>query len=66
MNCEICEWWKDYNDRVYACISTDCRRNRIELRRCKYIPAPGIESHLYIYTDSNYVCSGWRKIETHL
>jgi hypothetical protein len=65
MNCGTCVWWQDYSDRVDAIISTghsNCHRNRIELRRCRYNPPPTVESVTACWTDSEYVCGSYRKV----
>lgn len=66
MECKTCVWWQDYKIRVYACISnghSDIVRDRIELRLCKYNLPPQIDSNPRIYTDENYCCSAYTKIE---
>lgn len=66
MKCETCTWWwYDAEDRIYANISTghsNFARDRIELRRCKFIPHPSQDRAVAIYTDSDYVCSCWRQM----
>lgn len=60
MRCKECEYWKDYNDRVYACISnvkSGLCRDDVELRACKFRPSPNIERCRTMYTDKDYECS---------
>lgn len=66
MNCKTCVWWQDFSDRVTAIISkghSNCHRDRIELRRCRYNPAPTVEGVINpIYTDEYYVCGAYFSI----
>lgn len=60
--CETCRWWQDYKIRVWATISAtrgDRARNTMELRMCKYSPAPTVRDVQEAYTDSEYSCSNW-------
>jgi hypothetical protein len=62
--CGNCRLWADYKIRVFAKISefeTDRSRNTVELRLCKYIPAPQVVDIEPIYTDENYCCSEFEK-----
>lgn len=67
MKCKTCKYWQDWSDRVFACVSgvqTNFERNRVELRKCRYVPPPTIESTVIgIYTDENYSCSQYSKLE---
>lgn len=68
MNCGKCFYWKDYNVRVYAVISgkqSERGDGTIELRQCKYAPAPSTgETRHTVYTDKEYSCSEYRNVET--
>jgi hypothetical protein len=65
--CYNCYWWKDFEDRVYACISdtygTGRCRDSLELRKCKWVPNPNITDIEYKYTDRHFVCSCWTEDE---
>jgi hypothetical protein len=64
-NCSSCKWWQDYSDRVYAVIPsvrTNVARDRVELRRCRYVPPPSIVSIWDIYTEGSYVCGSYSHI----
>ena len=64
MSCENCAFWQDYEDRVFANISqarSNMDRNTIELRRCKYVPPPTVQSAALRYTDKDFACSGWKQ-----
>ena len=68
MNCEKCFYWKDFEVRVWAVISGK-RGERgdgtIELRQCKYAPAPSSgEMRHIVYTDKEYSCSEWRELKS--
>ena len=63
IKCETCDFWKDYTDRVTACVkgtTGNFVRNRIELRRCKYTPPPSQE-FTPVYVDKDYSCGQWRE-----
>ena len=65
-SCENCEWWKDYEQRVFAIVSGvkgERHPGTIELRLCRYCPPPqAIAGHMWIYTDKDHVCSGWQEV----
>ena len=64
MSCENCAFWQDYEDRVFANISqarSNMVRNTIELRPCKYVPPPTVQSDARRYTDKDFACSGWKQ-----
>lgn len=63
--CETCDWWKDYEDRVFALIPkvyTTRAANAIELRHCKYKPHPMNQMFDSYYTAPHYVCNEWTEI----
>lgn len=64
--CENCFYWKDYTDRVIARLSAPPKSNHyrgnVELRACKFRPAPNIETSSIIYTDGGFSCSEHRVI----
>jgi hypothetical protein len=65
MICEKCLWWQDWDDRVFANISTghsNIARNQIELRRCRFIPHPSAPWNYDVYTDSDYKCSEFKEL----
>ena len=62
--CATCIYWQDYSDRVTAVVSgreTHSFRNRLELRRCRYVAPPSIETRGPVYTDADHSCSGWKE-----
>lgn len=62
--CENCIWWQDYDDRVFAFISTgnsSFARNRVELRRCRFTPHPSSGETNDYYTDADYCCGEFAK-----
>lgn len=64
--CENCKYWQDYSDRITANISNGqgkMERNRIELRRCRNIPPPTVQSVVSIYTDCEFGCAGFKPNE---
>jgi len=61
-NCKSCTWWKNYSDRVYARMSGirgDIHPGVLELRRCRFIPAPRSDSGGTYYTDGESACGSW-------
>ena len=66
MNCERCKWWQDWGDRVFARVSRargDIDRDLIELRSCKFIPAPAIRNVSPVYTDKNFCCGSFEEVK---
>lgn len=64
--CKHCKYWQNYKDRFTACISgktSNTERNRIELRSCDFNPPPTIQSRVRIYTDEDYSCSEFLKVD---
>jgi len=61
--CERCWYWRDYEARVWARVSSITRYDNaygLELRPCLWKAPPNLVTDLRGYTDANYSCSGWK------
>jgi hypothetical protein len=62
--CATCQYWQEWEDRVYARLSFKGRaphgRRSHELRRCRYSPNPQVDlTEPWVYTDESFVCDTW-------
>lgn len=60
MKCKDCEYWRNYEYQIVACISgavTSRVRNSVILRPCSFKHSPNIDTGFtQHYTDENYEC----------